>query len=60
MAYSDQTNQWLILLTLNLLVMSSILMQELMEEGLNTAQEQYTGEVKEHGKTSTRRRMGTT
>jgi hypothetical protein len=60
LASSDQTSQWLILLTLNLLVMSSILMQELMEEGLNTAQEQYTGEVEKHGKTSTRRRMGTT
>jgi len=34
-ASSDQVNQWLALLTLNLLVMSSILMEMLMAEEIN-------------------------
>ena len=57
-ASSEQINQWLTLLTLNLLVMSSMLMQMLMAEEIYNVKEKT--ETRKHGEeTKTSRRMGT-
>jgi hypothetical protein len=55
-ASSDQVNQWLALLTLNLLVMSSILMEMLMAEEINKPTPLTLS--RNHGEATTSRGMG--
>jgi hypothetical protein len=52
----EQIVQWLSLLTMNLLVMSSILMEMLMAEGIYTSEE--IKQTRKYGKTTTSRNLG--
>jgi len=59
---SEETKQWLTLLTLNILLLTAILLEDYVEDvekTINTAEDTNKSEVKKTGTTPTSRRMDT-